>query len=90
MDKNLEDLDVKEFLDKSLDIRNNDIKNIIIEKFQEIKTISEKIERLKNEVDEKNLTILLINQNIARLQAKKDALKKEITNAANEPEKVIE
>ena len=87
MEKELE-TDVKDFLDTSLDIKDSKVRFNITTKLQEIKKIAEKMGQLKNMVDEKNLQILLINQNIERLQIKVDALKNDVAIEAKELEKV--
>ena len=89
MEKNLE-TDVKDFLDTSLDIKDSKVRFNITTKLQEIKTIAEKMGQLKNMIDEKNLQILLINQNLERLQIKVDALKNDVAIEAKELEKVEE
>ena len=87
MEKNSE-TDVKDFLDISLDIKDSKVRFNITTKLQEIRMIAEKMGQLKNMVDEKNLQILLINQNIERLQIKIDALKNDVAIEAKELEKV--
>lgn len=89
MEKSSNDIDLKDFLDTSLDIKDSKIRYDIIKKLEAIKQISEKMAQLKNMVDDKNLKIKLLNQNIGRLQIKVDALKNEVTSIANEPEKVV-
>lgn len=90
MEKSLDEMETKDFLNDALDIKNIEVKKEITKKLQEIKVISEKMNHLKNIVDDRNLSILLINQNLGRLQIKIDALKNEVTIAATEPEKIEE
>lgn len=87
MEKSLNESESKDFLNDILDVQNSETKREITRKFQEIKSLLEKIANLKNMVDEKNLRIVLINQNISKLQIKADALKKEVAEDAKEIEK---
>jgi len=87
MEKNIEEMETKDFLNEVLDIKSSEVKREITKKLEEIETTSKKINMLKNIVADKNLTIVLINQNIARLQTKADTLKNEITEDAKEIEK---
>lgn len=87
MDKNTDEMKTKDFLNEVLDIKSSEVKREITKKLEEIETTSKKINMLKNIVADKNLTIVLINQNIARLQTKVDTLKNEVTEDAKEIEK---
>ena len=87
MEKGLNESETKDFLNDALDIQSSEVKREISRKLQDIKSVLEKIGSLKNLVDEKNLAILLINQNIVRLQTKLDVLKKEVSEIAKEIEK---
>ena len=90
MEKALDEMETKDYLTDALDIQSNEVKREIAKKLQEIKLIVEKMSRLKNIVEDRSLTILLLNQNVARLQIRIDTLKKDVALAATEPEKIEE